>query len=54
MNHEQIAPQPVEYESHERQTTDEEYEAGADFSGIAERIDLMMRLPSIDKSFRSS
>lgn len=36
----------MEYEPRERETTNEEYEAGPDFAGIAERLDLLQRLES--------
>jgi hypothetical protein len=41
MNNEQIEAQPVEYEAHERETADAEYENGPDFEGIAERLGLL-------------
>lgn len=34
----------IEYEPHQRETTDAEYQAGPDFEGIAERLELLERL----------
>ena len=44
MDDEQFGAPFAEQEPHEWQTTDEEFETGPDFAGIAERIGFMVRM----------